>query len=1649
MTSINNLPEQLIHFLREHLLPDNIHIIADDYGERNGHWESLYDQLVKRAGIQQVPRVLVLHAVVRRDVMGLVHLITGHYPELQEKLHTLGFETMALTQSYLATLQQEIQHAKEREVQPETFHYFISQTNISPSLPQNQPLDFTLLLQATSETAPRTVLTQVNLNELLTTHQYVILSHWERATTANILRSLALRMIEDWQCAPTHAKIPVLVPLEQWLNLKLDMHQFLQVHMAWLGVPQFAEVLPDLLHAGKVVLLMEGLDALPFAQRDKLTGLLTDARVLSMTQLSEKHQWWKARCVLSCRVKDFLSDPHWQEVHVLDPARELQPQLSDNPAFTLRNHIDSIFGQAAGQFPDGVTGSELQTYLGRLAFNVVYTEISLRYRSDTLLSKDKPARVDRQTAAAWLFYLQELNNLEMEPELQAEQKELQQAEQIFHWAEAVGLLTRGEVRDPNRPSRSGKPGIYFPNESIKSYLCLHYCLSHMRENLRLINRLQSSYAREAWWLWKASNPELIEKLLLLLRSSEKEIRSDVARILCWCGDRAAVEPLIVLCNDTEADVRSAAAFALGKLRDHRAIQPLLNLLQDMDLDVRRDAVYALGAFDDERVVPALTQALEDENRDVARASAYTLGKIGDVRVVTALISALSDERTSSVAKNGLVKLGIVAVPALIETLIEKSPFRATNERKHDAVYDIVEMLGDIGDVRPLPILMWLVEHDERENRYGGKVRYAAKKAMQEIQKRHCLAMLLLTALHRGEADLSAGAMFALALLGDKRAVEPLIQALQDKKVYLRWGAARLLGRFGDERAIVPLVATMRDTERRVRQSASAALAALHKSGASVVTFLLPLLEDTNSDLRQETVQLLADIRSQKAVEPLIATLSSDPSHRVRSAAVIALGRIGDKRALEPLMAAANDPDTEVRKSVGEAVNKIDPEQSIHILIAALQDEDVDIRGQAARDLVRYGDRRAVEPLIAALKDPDGWVRECAVYALRFYGGIRALEPLIELLQNETGVAAWAASEALAALGDHRAIVPIIATLAKSEGRYSAILAEALLSFGAAITQPLIDALEDQGPEDPIYYQEIWSQEFLQQRMGWRYFDGNPHLRCRAEMHYHAADLFGKVGDVRALPVLMWMAAKDYSITEKERISRGAARDSFRPWQQEEESASVAATQAIDTFLRSWQQEEEAKRREESASVAAAQAIDTLLQRNSSPERLAVLLDSEDSAVRLGATFALGEYHDTRAIPGLIEALKQDDRRVRWGAARLLDGFSSYRKVAPLIAALEDEDTDVLSMAAHALSRCGKVAIHPLIVVFKAGNSSQCVWAARALIEMGRPAVRPLLVALRNESDVIHDWIAYVLGGIGKPAVLPLIAALKEKRSDVRYWAALALGDIGDGRAIQPLTALLNGGNVLARVCAAIALAKMGNARASEQLIAFLEHKKPIVRFLVIERLGGIEHLHSRAIKPLIMALMDEVKEIRLAAIAALGELGDSNALYAMEMIAGRIIFPEMTLAKKPQLSILSSISSETDIWPPTVDESDLLIEDYNQAQALHDAAWEAVDEPDLFFSNADWEDPFPDASPIIEKPPSALPENDVTWWINPTNLSLATPQEEAPQESDITQKLVELANAIKQKPETYLLDKDIQDTTSEAIKRLEARGINTYEECNR
>jgi HEAT repeat protein/Fe-S cluster biogenesis protein NfuA len=158
------------------------------------------------------------------------------------------------------------------------------------------------------------------------------------------------------------------------------------------------------------------------------------------------------------------------------------------------------------------------------------------------------------------------------------------------------------------------------------------------------------------------------------------------------------------------------------------------------------------------------------------------------------------------------------------------------------------------------------------------------------------------------------AAWALGVISDDRAVEPLIDALEDTRRSLRRNVVRALLVMADPRAVEPLIAALADPCLEVRRLVIRALGSF--GGGRAVG---PLLEYQRNHrfTDEEVVGALVKI-GQPAVEPLVAALKDD--HRgVVAVAATALGKIRDPRTLAPLLAAIQ---TKVHADVAGALDEL-------------------------------------------------------------------------------------------------------------------------------------------------------------------------------------------------------------------------------------------------------------------------------------------------------------------------------------------------------------------------------------------------------------------------------------------------------------------------------------------------------------------------------------------------------------------------------------------------------------------------------------------------------------------------------------------------------------------------------------------------------
>ena len=191
------------------------------------------------------------------------------------------------------------------------------------------------------------------------------------------------------------------------------------------------------------------------------------------------------------------------------------------------------------------------------------------------------------------------------------------------------------------------------------------------------------------------------------------------------------------------------------------------------------------------------------------------------------------------------------------------------------------------------------------------------------------------ALTDASPDVREQAAFGLGQLRDKRAVEPLTNALKDaERGRARAGGVRARPAPRPQRGGRP---DRRAQGHRRRRARAGGVRARTAAGSGAVDGLASALHDA---------------------KPTCASRRSSRSDRSAIA-----------RAVEPLISALKDSDADVREQAAFALGQIRDRAAVEALVIALKDSVADVREQAAFALGQIRDPRAIDGLTAALKDP--------------------------------------------------------------------------------------------------------------------------------------------------------------------------------------------------------------------------------------------------------------------------------------------------------------------------------------------------------------------------------------------------------------------------------------------------------------------------------------------------------------------------------------------------------------------------------------------------------------------------------------------------------------------------------------------------------
>ena len=273
--------------------------------------------------------------------------------------------------------------------------------------------------------------------------------------------------------------------------------------------------------------------------------------------------------------------------------------------------------------------------------------------------------------------------------------------------------------------------------------------------------------------------------------------------------------------------RPAALQALGNLRDQRAFEPVLQVFHDHDADLfsRECAARTLGELRDPRAVGPLIDAFR-----------VAPGEMNDLRLAALLKSGMSPAGDANLNK----LLGTVSIQDMIDAL---APLLGTGMTGHlqatltpEAVgrglsarlnYACMQGLLTLGNVA-LPGLIHALQDPDPG------VRSQVASTLCHVRGRDHVFEPLVGAFDDPEPSVRAAVAANIEQLFDRRAVDPLLQALEDVDSTVRTHAARSLGimasRSDTERIAEALtVAREGDPDAAVRRAASQALGRLGRA----------------------------------------------------------------------------------------------------------------------------------------------------------------------------------------------------------------------------------------------------------------------------------------------------------------------------------------------------------------------------------------------------------------------------------------------------------------------------------------------------------------------------------------------------------------------------------------------------------------------------------------------------------------------------------------------------------------------------------------------------------------------------------------------------------------------------------------------------
>jgi HEAT repeat protein len=617
--------------------------------------------------------------------------------------------------------------------------------------------------------------------------------------------------------------------------------------------------------------------------------------------------------------------------------------------------------------------------------------------------------------------------------------------------------------------------------------------------------------RSAAWALGEMQDKAAAPALALLVHDEPIVANEAITSLGVLKDPGAVPDLEDILLYGHWRVQHCAAEVLGWIGSPEAQTILLNALVSADEMIRCLAVEGLKFISNPVVHAALLKASYDESAEVRAAVVEALKDTEDANAVNRLIELLSDmsvvrsakARVSDIAAKALAASGakkaITAVEQWRKNHFGESTSGKPNKSSGIGLERLKEDLkgaqtaGEYGDldskdwmqrrraVRQLAnvdITFALPKLIAKLRDEDSQVRLAAVQVLTGIDN-EIVTEGLISAL--GDADFSVcdAAAQGLAAQG-KKVVGALSVALGSDNVNVRGGAVEALAKIGDKSAVQPLLKLLEDTAEpvlagdRICDLAARALLSIGTSEARSTVKKwreTPLGKSFKETSTKRTIpQVEAEPASRPSNDPLMELLfdlhdqewgkREETAKKLREYARNLKGKDASLD-VQRLIGATQDEDWVVRWAASDALAWIGDRSAVPHIMRLLDDNNWTVRIGAIRNLIELKDEAALPALIELGNDENHNVREVVAESLGLFGQESSLDTIIQLADDDERFVRFAAVEALGRLGTERTHDPLIKALSDNHVTVRRAAVEAVRTMKIERSVPkLIELLQD-------------------------------------------------------------------------------------------------------------------------------------------------------------------------------------------------------------------------------------------------------------------------------------------------------------------------------------------------------------------------------------------------------------------------------------------------------------------------------------------------------------------------------------------------------------------------------------------------------------